>query len=164
MLLYRYGVRATTEECPFAVFLQSVQSIVGVIIQVLVHCIFMLLYQTFAYGSYTTFLFEWNRGLQRDVVYLGWPMAPTNMSPNAEDRGGGSVVSANEYSCAHGAQINFGDLTPYFIQWNGASDRLVFVRRLHSDLNIRSFGQFWTKSKWYCLLSRRYSILEVWFF
>jgi hypothetical protein len=22
-------------------------------------------------------------------------------------------VSANEYSCAHGAQINFGDLTPY---------------------------------------------------
>jgi hypothetical protein len=24
-----------------------------------------------------------------------------------------SVVSANEYSCAHEAQINFGDLTPY---------------------------------------------------
>jgi len=23
------------------------------------------------------------------------------------------VVSANEYSCAHGVQINFGDLTPY---------------------------------------------------
>jgi hypothetical protein len=23
------------------------------------------------------------------------------------------VVSADEYSCAHGAQINFGDLTPY---------------------------------------------------
>ncbi len=22
-------------------------------------------------------------------------------------------VSANEYSCTHGAQINFGDLTPY---------------------------------------------------
>ncbi len=34
------------------------------------------------------------------------------MSPNA---GGwqGCGVSANEYSCAHGAQINFGDLTPY---------------------------------------------------
>jgi hypothetical protein len=29
-------------------------------------------------------------------------------------RGGGSCgVSANEYSCTHGAQINFGDLTPY---------------------------------------------------
>ncbi len=27
--------------------------------------------------------------------------------------GGGYGVSANEYSCAHGAQINFGDLTPY---------------------------------------------------
>jgi hypothetical protein len=32
------------------------------------------------------------------------------MSPNA---GGCCGVSANEYSCAHGAQINFGDLTPY---------------------------------------------------
>ncbi len=29
-----------------------------------------------------------------------------------EPRGCG--VSANEYSCAHGAQVNFGDLTPYF--------------------------------------------------
>jgi hypothetical protein len=26
---------------------------------------------------------------------------------------GGCGVSAKEYSCAHGAQINFGDLTPY---------------------------------------------------
>ncbi len=25
----------------------------------------------------------------------------------------GCEVSANEYSCAHGAQINFGDLTKY---------------------------------------------------
>jgi hypothetical protein len=25
----------------------------------------------------------------------------------------GCGASANEYSCAHGAQINFGDLTPY---------------------------------------------------
>ena len=30
----RYGVRVTTEECPVAVFVMSVQSIVGVIIQV----------------------------------------------------------------------------------------------------------------------------------
>jgi hypothetical protein len=37
------------------------------------------------------------------------------MSPNAGD-GGGRVagsLSANEYSCAYGAQINFGDLTPH---------------------------------------------------
>jgi hypothetical protein len=34
------------------------------------------------------------------------------MSPNAW-LGGGGGVSANEYSCAHGTQINFGDLTSY---------------------------------------------------
>ncbi len=34
------------------------------------------------------------------------------MSPNAGGSAG-SQLSANEYSCAHGAQINFGDLTPY---------------------------------------------------
>jgi hypothetical protein len=27
--------------------------------------------------------------------------------------GGGCGVSDNEYSCAHGSQINFGDLTAY---------------------------------------------------
>ncbi len=38
------------------------------------------------------------RGSQWDVVYLGWPIAPSYMSPNAE--GGESCgVSANEYSC-----------------------------------------------------------------
>jgi hypothetical protein len=36
------------------------------------------------------------------------------MSPNARDGGeGGWGASANEYSCAHGAQKNFGDLTSY---------------------------------------------------
>ncbi len=35
------------------------------------------------------------------------------MSPNAGSAGGvGCGVSANEYSCTTGAQINFGDLTP----------------------------------------------------
>ncbi len=38
------------------------------------------------------------RGLQRDVVYLGWPTAPSDMSPNAGE-GGSCRVSANEYSC-----------------------------------------------------------------
>ncbi len=33
--------------------------------------------------------------------------------PKCGGRGRGCRVSANEYSCAHGAQINFGDLTPY---------------------------------------------------
>jgi hypothetical protein len=33
--------------------------------------------------------------------------------PKCGGMGGGVRVSAIEYSCAHGAQINFGDLTPY---------------------------------------------------
>ncbi len=52
------------------------------------------------------------RGSQRDVVYLGWPIAPSYMSPKAGG-GGSRGVSANEYSCANGAQLNFRDLTPY---------------------------------------------------
>ncbi len=46
---------------------------------------------------------------QIGVVYLGWPIAPSYVSPNAR---GGCGVSSNEHSCAHGAQINFGDLPP----------------------------------------------------
>jgi hypothetical protein len=37
------------------------------------------------------------------------------MTPNCGGRGWGCRVSANEYSCAHGVQINSGDLTPYLI-------------------------------------------------
>ncbi len=48
---------------------------------------------------------------QRDVVYLGWPVSPSYISPNVGE--GCCGVSANEYSCAHEAQINFGELTPY---------------------------------------------------
>jgi hypothetical protein len=33
--------------------------------------------------------------------------------PKCWGRGGGCGVLVNEYSCARGAQINFGDLTPY---------------------------------------------------
>jgi len=46
------------------------------------------------------------RGSQRDVVYLGWPISPSYM-------GGDGVVGSQpiEYSCAHGAQKNFRDLT-----------------------------------------------------
>ncbi len=40
-------------------------------------------------------------GLKRDVVYHGWPIAPSYMSPIAGGEG--------EYSCTHRAQINFGD-------------------------------------------------------
>ncbi len=48
------------------------------------------------------------RGLQRDVVYLGWPIAPSYMSPNAGE------MSLSQWAQLYtGAQINFGDLTPY---------------------------------------------------
>jgi hypothetical protein len=40
-------------------------------------------------------------------------MAPSYMSSSTGD-GRGCLVLANECSCAHGAQINFGDLTPYW--------------------------------------------------
>ncbi len=36
--------------------------------------------------------------------------------------GWGGGVSANEYSCAHGSPINFGDLTPYFTYDNTQQD------------------------------------------
>jgi hypothetical protein len=45
------------------------------------------------------------------------------MSPNAGGWGGGGGVSANENSCAHGAQTNFRDLTPNFI----------YEQQLHKD-------------------------------
>ncbi len=51
--------------------------------------------------------------------------APSYMSPNA-GRGGG--VSANEYSCAHEAQISFGDLTPYLTYDNAQEKTLSRYR------------------------------------
>ncbi len=54
-----------------------------------------------------------SRMVQRDVVYLGRPKYRA-LVYEAKWRGGGSCgVSANEYSCAHEAQINFGDLSLY---------------------------------------------------
>jgi hypothetical protein len=55
------------------------------------------------------------RGSQRDVVYLSIYLS--YISPNAacmlgEGLGVACKVSANECSCAHGAQMNFEDLTP----------------------------------------------------
>ncbi len=60
-------------------------------------------------------------GLQRDVVCLCWPIAPSYTSPNAGGWGVGlqglsqwvPVVSTAVHVTWHGAQINFGDLPPY---------------------------------------------------
>jgi hypothetical protein len=66
-------------------------------------------------------------------------------------RGGIAVaVSANEYSCAHEAQINFGDLTPYLTYGFGPSQdgastdvdeflRTTFLECLSMESN---FGPF----------------------
>jgi hypothetical protein len=53
-----------------------------------------------------------NQGLQSDVVCLGWPIAPSYMSPNA-GRGGELRGLSQWVKLYTGAQINFGDLTPY---------------------------------------------------
>ncbi len=46
------------------------------------------------------------------------PFWLTNSALIYEPKCGGCGVSAIEYNCAHGAQINFGDLTPYlFTPW-----------------------------------------------
>jgi hypothetical protein len=45
--------------------------------------------------------------------------------------GGGCGVLANEHSCAHGAQMNFGDLTPY-LTYDSGTPRSVenFAKKL----------------------------------
>ncbi len=58
--------------------------------------------QQFVYSSVTG-------GTQRDVFYLGWPIAPLFMSPNA---GGGWLWGLSQWVQLFTlAQINFGDLT-----------------------------------------------------
>jgi hypothetical protein len=52
------------------------------------------------------------RGGHKEMSSILVPLAPSYMSPNAGE-GGSCGVSANEYSCAYGAQINFGGLTPF---------------------------------------------------
>ncbi len=52
------------------------------------------------------------KGSQRDVVFLGWPISPSYMSPHAGGGGAGyQPMCTAAHHNAHGAQINFGDLT-----------------------------------------------------
>ncbi len=83
----------------------------------------------FCTSGYTAKLFVVNsesstieraRGLQGDVVYLSWPRASLVYEPKC----GGGVAGSQPMRTAvhitwHGAQINFGDLTPYLT--NGIS-------------------------------------------
>ncbi len=84
------------------------------------------------------------RRLPRDIVYLGWPIATSYMNPNAE--GGSCGVSANEYSCTQGAQINFGDLNPYLTYGRVVreSDRQCLSRYLTGvDPSILRHSEIW---------------------
>ncbi len=86
------------------------------------------------------------RGLKRDVVYLGWTIALSYMSPNGGRRGVGYGVSANEYSYAHGTQINFLRSNSIFNLWLGHKDfewmscisllNLWFTNLLYSTFRI----------------------------
>ncbi len=77
-------------------------------------------------GQYTCLFYVQSRGLQRDVVYLGWPIAPSyNISPNAGERE--VVAGGQRVQLYTGAQINFGDLTSYLtymVQSKGAFMRV----------------------------------------
>ncbi len=57
-----------------------------------------------------------DRGSQRDVVHLGWPLAPSYMSPNA----GGGVELRGLRQWEHGVQINLEDQTPSltYVWWS----------------------------------------------
>ncbi len=50
--------------------------------------------------------------IQRDDVYLSWPIAPSYMIPNAVGRGELRSIS-KKVQLYTGAQIIFGDQTPY---------------------------------------------------
>ncbi len=73
------------------------------------------------------------RGLQIDVVYLGWPKAPSYMSPIA---GGGGVARSQPMSTAvlyTGAQINFGDLTSNLTYGNA---KCCYLKKLTCKGNL----------------------------
>ncbi len=65
------------------------------------------------------------------------------------NEGGGWVFSANEYSCTHGAQINFfGDLTPYITYVLSQMTNIVCCCLIFLSLNICFFSyKFWNLQK-----------------
>jgi hypothetical protein len=69
------------------------------------------------------------RGSQRDVVYLGWPVAPSYMSPNTG--GGGGVAGSSQWVPLYTGARNFGDLTPYLTYANKQRWQRSFIFRLY---------------------------------
>jgi hypothetical protein len=60
-------------------------------------------------------------------------------------RGGGvRGLSQREYSCVHGAQINFGDLTPYLTYDGGSWGRDGFLEKNVSIFYLNGLTPDWT--------------------
>ncbi len=59
--------------------------------------------------------------------------------PKCGVRGDVAGVSATEYSCEHGAKINFGDLTPYLTYADNTNFTFIFDTLIPSMLNCKEF-------------------------
>ncbi len=78
-------------------------------------------------------MFVKNRGLQRDIVCLGWPIAPSYMSPNA---GGGGVAGPQPMSIAvYRSPNKLWRSKSIFNLWDPVSDlaRLFMIRPENLD-------------------------------
>ncbi len=91
-------------------------------------------------NTFKWWLVYWDQGVSKRCRLLGWPRTPSYMSPNV-GRGGCGGDLANKYSCAHGIQINFGDLTPYLT---------LYPWRLGQGKNFRTREE-WLRSGPYLL-------------
>jgi hypothetical protein len=76
---------------------------------------------------------------QRDVVYLGWPIAPSYMSPNA---GGGGLQGLNQWVqlCTWSPNKEIGDRTPYLSMLSGNSDTRFWGTEYHQRINHNKSG------------------------
>ncbi len=85
------------------------------------------------------------RGLQGDVVYLGWPTAPSYFESKCDGRwgyAGSQPMSTAVHITWHGAQINLGDLTPYLTyEIIAVHKRLTtsFMKKNLTELSLPSF-------------------------
>ena len=76
---------------------------------------------------------------------LSWLTNSALVSTIAGGGAGGWRISANEYSCAHGAQMNFGDLTPYLTY--GCEDRILRRRFLDPAVFVREGTYAFTQKR-----------------
>ncbi len=85
-------------------------------------------------GAYPNAIALHARGVTKRCRLSCWPIAPSYLSPS-QMRGEGGIcgVSANEYNYAHGAQINFWDLTPYLTS-------VLRIRDVYPGYRIRLFS------------------------